>query len=98
MSTVQLVYVGHGTVVLVPALDAYVTKGVAVPAPADVAGQPPGPWRDRVEGDPQEWPIESIGGVERTYDPGSGLLAQPDVWQLAPKTAKPAIPDVTPEA
>jgi hypothetical protein len=70
--------------------------GVAVALPADVAGVEPGPWEALPDGavpdldDGRSWRLVD-GGTWQVRAPGSGLLAQADVWRRADvPTAAPA--------
>ena len=65
-------------------------RGVSVALPADVAGVSPGPWESLADGDTADlddgrsWRI-GPDGAWQVRAPGAGLLAQEDVWRVAPK-------------
>lgn len=76
-----------------------------VEVPAAVAGREPGPWQQLEAGVLPDWDSglayrQTDDGGWESRDPGAGLLAQHDLWQLAKPakkhTAAPAA-DQTPE-
>ena len=93
METVALQYVGGSEAVYLPNLGIEAKLGEAVEVPADLAGHAPGDWHELAEGDEEWWPrrLGEDGSTVETYDPGLGLLAQHEVWILAPSET-PATP------
>lgn len=64
-------------------------RGVSVAIPADVAGAAPAPWESLADGetpdlgDGRSWRV-GLDGAWQVRTPGHGLLAQEDVWRIAP--------------
>lgn len=64
-------------------------RGMSVAIPTDVAGAAPGPWESLADGevpdlgDGRSWRI-GPDGAWQVRTPGHGLLAQEDVWRIAP--------------
>lgn len=86
METVALQYVGGSDAVYLPSLGIEAKLGEPIEVPVGVAGRAPGDWHELTEGDQEWWPrrFAEDGSTVETHDPGWGLLAQHEVWILAP--------------
>lgn len=88
METVAVQYLGGSSEVYVPAAGVTATRGEdgkpgpAVEVPAGLAGREPF-WRAQVDGDPDHLQTRASGEFVEVLDPGTGLLAQTDLWQRA---------------
>lgn len=92
MSTTTTVkYLGGSASVYVVDAAAEVDRGGTLDVAADVAGQEPGPWIPRTVDTPEHWPsrLADDGSTVEVRDPGSGLLAQTDLWaRVTPAPAR----------
>lgn len=86
---VRVVQCGASDVLAVVSGGAFVVeahRGVPVDVPDHIAGRGPGPWVPAgplLMDDGRQWRPAVEAGQWEARDPGSGLLAQEDVWRIA---------------
>lgn len=86
---ISVMHIGGSAEVYLPLEGITAVRAVPLEVPDEVAGRKPGPWRparadEMVTGGgwtPAGWPLHrDEDGTWLTRDPGTGLLAQEDLW------------------